>query len=216
MPIGDHLRDVMDLYGAPTCPHTNAVLICAGEKGVDINAHVVKDWGAGSEIRSMSPLGIGPILKDRACTNYGLVSCISYLDDKGFGPSLVHRNGVTRARMWREVTVAMGCNASDDASLSAALDTLEDTLGSDLGNMKGDYVCGQYTFADCAWAGVCQVATNNGKGNAVSSRARINKWFAAVQSHPSTSKESINPFSCMCTKADSDGGTIRNISINAG
>ena len=33
MPIGDHLRDVMDLYGSPKCPHTNAVLIAAGEKG---------------------------------------------------------------------------------------------------------------------------------------------------------------------------------------
>ena len=93
---------------------------------------------------------------------------------------------------------------------------LEETLGSSLGNMRGDYVCGQYTLADCAWAGVCQVANNSGKGNAVSSRARINKWFAAVQSHPSTSKESINPYSCMCTKADADGGTIRNISVNAG
>jgi hypothetical protein len=26
MAIGDHLRDVMDLYGSPKCPHTNAVL----------------------------------------------------------------------------------------------------------------------------------------------------------------------------------------------
>ena len=117
--------------------------------------------------------------------------------------------GVTLSKVTGKVT-------TDDASLAAALDILEDTLGSDLGNMRGDYVCGQYTFADCAWAGVCQVATNSGKGNAVSSRARVNKWFAAVQSHPSTSKESINPFSCMCTKADADGGTIRNISINAG
>ncbi|MEC7832281.1 MAG: glutathione S-transferase family protein [Pseudomonadota bacterium] len=216
MPIGDHLRDVQDFYGHPGCHNTNACLIAAGEKGVDINAHVVSDWGAGSEIRSMTPLGIGPVLKDRACTNYGIIACLSYIDDKGFGPSLVHRNGVTRARMWREVSVAAQTDCSDDASLAASLDQLEETLGSSLGNMRGDYVCGQYTLADCAWAGVCQVANNNGKGNAVSSRARVNKWFGAVQSHPSTSKESINPFSCMCTKADADGGTIRNIAINAG
>ena len=25
MAIGDHLRDVQDLYGSPKCPHTNAV-----------------------------------------------------------------------------------------------------------------------------------------------------------------------------------------------
>ena len=33
MPIGDHLRDVQDLYGSPACHHTNAVLLAAGEKG---------------------------------------------------------------------------------------------------------------------------------------------------------------------------------------
>ena len=44
MPIGDHLRDVMDLYGSPKCPHTQAVLLVAGEKGVDMNCHAESDW----------------------------------------------------------------------------------------------------------------------------------------------------------------------------
>ena len=214
MPIGDHLRDVMDVYGSPKCPHTNAVLITAGEKGVDINSHVEDDWGPSSSIRSMSPLGIGPVLKDRSAVNIGLVSCMSYLDDKGFGPSLVHRNGVTRARMFQEITIAQQTDCSDDAALAAALDQLEATLNSPLGNMKGDYCVGQYTLADCAWAGVCQVATNMGKGTAVSSRSAVNTWFAAVQSHPSTSKEAINPFSCLSTKADHDGNTMRDVRIN--
>ena len=106
MAIGDHLRDVQDLYGSPKCPHTNAVLIAAGEKGVDLNCHVEDDWGPSSSVRSMSPLGIGPVLKDRSATNIGLMCCMSYIDDKGFGPSLVHRNGVTRARMFQEITIA--------------------------------------------------------------------------------------------------------------
>jgi len=216
MAIGDHLRDVMDLYGSPACPHTNAVMIAAGEKGVDVNCHAETDWGPSGSVRGMSPLGIGPILKDRSATNYGLISCLSYLDDKGFGPSLVHRNGVTRARMFQEMGVAAQCNVSDDASLAAALDVLDTTLGTDLGNMKGDYVCGQYTLADACWAGICQVAMNMGKGSTISSRSRVNTWFAAVQSHPSTSKEAINPFSCMATKADHDAGTMREIRVNAG
>ena len=145
MAIGDHLRDVMDLYGSPACPHTNACLLVAGEKGVDLNCHAETDWGPSGSVRGMSPLGIGPILKDRSATNYGLISCLSYLDDKGFGPSLVHRNGVTRARMFQEMGVAAQADVSDDASLSAALDVLDTTLGTDLGNMKGDYVCGQFT-----------------------------------------------------------------------
>ena len=214
MAIGDHLRDVMDLYGSPKCPHTNAVLIAAGEKGVDINSHVEDDWSPSSSVRSMSPLGIGPVLKDRTAVNIGLVACMSYLDDKGFGPSLVHRNGVTRARMFQEITIAQQTDCSDDAALAAALDQLEATLNSPLGNMKGDYCVGQHTLADCAWAGVCQVATNMGKGSAVSSRSSVNTWFAAVQSHPSTSKEAINPFSCLATKADHDGNTMRDVRIN--
>ena len=87
MAIGDHLRDVMDLYGSPSCPHTNACLLVAGEKGIDLNCHAETDWGPSGSVRGMSPLGIGPILKDRSATNYGLISCLSYLDDKGFGPS---------------------------------------------------------------------------------------------------------------------------------
>ena len=162
----------------------------------------------------MSPLGIGPVLKDRSAINIGVVSCMSYLDDKGFGPSLVHRNGVTRARMFQEISIAQQTDCSDDAALAAALDQLEATLNSPLGNMKGDYCVGQYTLADCAWAGVCQVATNMGKGTAVSSRSAVNTWFAAVQSHPSTSKEAINPVSCLSTKADHDGNTMRDVRIN--
>ena len=48
-------------------------LIAAGEKGVDLNCHVEDDWGPSSSVRSMSPLGIGPVLKDRSATNIGLM-----------------------------------------------------------------------------------------------------------------------------------------------
>jgi glutathione S-transferase len=216
MAIGDHLREALDLYGSPACPHTNACMLAAGEKGIDVDCHAETDWSPSGSIRGMSPLGIGPVLKDRTQTNYGLISCLSYIDDKGFGPSLVARNGTVRARMWQEMGVAAQCNVGDDASLASALDVLDTTLGTDAGNMKGDYVCGQFTLADVCWAGVCQVAMNMGKGAAISSRSRVNTWFAAVQSHPSTSKESINPFSCMATKADHDAGNMREIRVNAG
>ena len=216
MAIGDHLREALDLYGSPACPHTNACMLAAGEKGIDVDCHAETDWSPSGSIRGMSPLGIGPVLKDRTQTNYGLISCLSYIDDKGFGPSLVARNGTVRARMWQEMGVAAQCTVGDDASLASALDVLDTTLGTDAGNMKGDYVCGQFTLADVCWAGVCQVAMNMGKGAAISSRSRVNTWFAAVQSHPSTSKESINPFSCMATKADHDAGSMREIRGNAG
>ena len=44
MAIGDHLRDVMDLYGSPACPHTNACLLVAGEKGVDLAKSLIGMW----------------------------------------------------------------------------------------------------------------------------------------------------------------------------
>ena len=216
MAIGDHLREALDLYGSPACPHTNACMLAAGEKGIDMDCHAETDWSPSGAVRGMSPLGIGPVLKDRTQTNYGLISCLSYIDDKGFGPSLIARNGTVRARMYQEMGVAAQCNVGDDASLASALDVLDTTLGTDAGNMKGDYVCGQFTLADACWAGVCQVAMNMGKGAAISSRSRVNTWFAAVQSHPSTSKESINPFSCMATKADHDSGSMREVRVNAG
>ena len=53
MPIGDHLRDVMDLYGSPKCPHTNAVLIAAGEKGVERALNLIRD----EIIRDMKLMG---------------------------------------------------------------------------------------------------------------------------------------------------------------
>jgi glutathione S-transferase len=216
MAIGDHLREALDLYGSPACPHTNACMLAAGEKGIDVDCHAETDWSPSGAVRGMSPLGIGPVLKDRTQTNYGLISCLSYIDDKGFGPSLIARNGTVRARMYQEMGVAAQCNVGDDASLASALDVLDTTLGTDAGNMKGDYVCGQFTLADACWAGVCQVAMNMGKGAAISSRSRVNTWFAAVQSHPSTSKEAINPFSCMATKADHDSGSMREVRVNAG
>ena len=216
MAIGDHLREALDLYGSPACPHTNACMLAAGEKGIDMDCHAETDWSPSGAVRGMSPLGIGPVLKDRTQTNYGLISCLSYIDDKGFGPSLIARNGTVRARMYQEMGVAAQCNVGDDSSLASALDVLDTTLGTDAGNMKGDYVCGQFTLADACWAGVCQVAMNMGKGAAISSRSRVNTWFAAVQSHPSTSKEAINPFSCMATKADHDAGSMREIRVNAG
>jgi hypothetical protein len=46
------------------------------------------------------------------------------------------------------------------------------------------------------------------------SRSAVNTWFAAVQTHPSTSKEAINPFSCLATKADHDANAMRDVRIN--
>ena len=226
MPIGDHLRDVMDLYGSPKCPHTNAVLIAAGEKGVDLNCHTEDDWGPSSSVRSMSPLGIGPVLKDRSATNIGVMSCMSYLDDKGFGPSLVPRNGVIRAVMYQYAHIATDHvqpqaaaslkGSADESILNTAFDLLENLLTNppDPKLGKGVFICGEFSLADIHWMSCVNVLEASGKGGLVSSRAKTSEWCAAVKDHDSTSKEAVKPYTFLPTKEEMDSNTLRNVGIN--
>ncbi|HAQ50457.1 MAG TPA: hypothetical protein DCR13_02785, partial [Gammaproteobacteria bacterium] len=99
MAIGDHLSDVKIVWGVAGCANTSKVLLTAAEKGVDIDARSV-DMNSEvemNEIKRNSPFGSVPVLKDVDFYIYGTEAIMSYLDDKGFGPSLVPRNGVIRA-----------------------------------------------------------------------------------------------------------------------
>ena len=90
--IGDKLASAMQLYGNVSCINTAKALQTAAEKGVDIETHDIK---SGEEAGDISPLYSAPVLKDLDNVVYGPNAIISYLDDKGFGPSLVPRNGAT-------------------------------------------------------------------------------------------------------------------------
>ena len=92
--IGDQLRNKMILRGHPSCADTGKCLQTAAEKGVDVDVVVVTDVDA-SDFREASPYGVGPVLHDVDFVVYGTTAVMSYLDDKGFGPSLVPRNGVS-------------------------------------------------------------------------------------------------------------------------
>ena len=71
MAIGDHLRDVQDLYGSPKCPHTNAVLIAAGEKG--------EIGRATSELQSHSDLVCRLLLEKKKIQNLNAEIGISHV-----------------------------------------------------------------------------------------------------------------------------------------
>lgn len=209
--IGDQLRTRMVLYGHPACINTSKCLQTAAEKGVDVEAHV-DEAGA----REISPLGIFPALRDVDYTLFGTLAIMSYLDDKGFGPSLVPRNGVMRSVMYQWITVAMdvqGHIASGDAEKAKpALAALEKHLSSPPG--RGGFICGDFSLADIHWSACCNMLYIKGNGDAASSLSAIQKWFGAVKEHPSTSKEKIIPFTTVATAEDVEKGVLRDISIN--
>lgn len=217
--IGDKLASAMNLFGHPSCINTAKCLQTAGEKGIDVETHVIQ---SGDEVTSMSPLGSAPVLKDLDNVVYGTGAILSYLDDKGFGPSLVPRNGVIRAQMyqWAHVAAdyvqaqaaAVGSGGGDRALLTQALDMLEQQLQAP--RRRDVFVVGEFSLADIHWSACVNMLMHGGASDLVDSRGGVKAWWEAVKAHPSTSKEKMTPFSVLPTKADVDSGTLRNVAIN--
>ena len=215
--IGDQLRTKMILSGHPSCPNTGKCLQTAGEKGIDVETVLINGMDD-SDFLAKSPYGIGPVLQDIDYVVYGTTAVMSYLDDKGFGPSLVPRNGVHRSVMYQWAGIAtekvqsmMGDNL-DKAGLATLFDGLENQLKNP--PKKGDFICGDFTLADIHWAACCNLLEHAGAGELVSSRPGVNAWYGKVKSHPSTSKEKLEPYTCLPTASDISSGTLRDISIN--
>ena len=217
--IGDKLKSRMVIYGHPSCINTAKCFQTAAEKGVDVEAKVIDPDGnrEDPEFRSVSPLGELPALRDVKCTVYGTLAVMSYLDDKGFGPSLVPRNGVHRALMYQWITVAMAIAQGkivngDVAGLATALDALDRQIANP--PVKGDFICGNFSLADIHWTACANMLYIKGHGDVISAKPAIIGWFEKVKVHPSTSKENIIPFTAVPTADDIQGGQLRNISIN--
>ena len=215
--IGDHLKTKMILHGHPGCPNTGKCLQTAGEKGVDLDVQIITDVDS-SDFRAISPFGIGPVLQDIDFIVYGTAAIMSYLDDKGFGPSLVIRNGVTRAIMYQWAIIATEGVAPNigDSINKDALVPLFDGLEKQVLNppKRGDFICGDFSLADIHWSACCNLIEIGGAGDLISSRSGVAKWYDKVKSHPSTSKEKIIPFTGLPTATDVSSGSLRGISIN--
>ncbi len=216
--IGDQLRTKMILSGHPACPNTGKCLQTAGEKGIDMETKIISGEDD-SEFLSKSPYGIAPVLQDTDFVVYGTGAVMSYLDDKGFGPSLVPRNGVIRAVMYQwagiateKVQLLLGENI-DKSALATLLDGFEQQVQNP--PKKGDFICGEFSLADIHWSACCNCIEILGAGDLISSRQGVNSWYNKVKAHPSTSKEKLNPFECLPTAEDVKSGTLRGIAINA-
>jgi glutathione S-transferase len=227
--IGDHLHTKIQLFGLPGDPDTLKCLMTAGEKGVDIESRVVGTEALSTdsqEFRSMSPFGSIPCLRDVDFTLCGTLTIMSYLNDKGFGPSLIPRNGLARALhyQWSEFATHHVAPHVDDllagrnedlavSALAVAFDALEAQLRNK--RHKGDFVVGEFTLADIHWAPYVHCCELTGHADLISARPAIGAWWQAVQNHKSTSKENFVASSVLPTLDEIKGRRIRSVSINA-
>jgi len=219
----------MQLYGVTESADTLKCLFTAAEKGVDIESKPVGGTNTGTdaaEYRAMSPFGTVPCLRDVDFTLCGTIAIMSYLDDKGFGPSLVPRNGVARAVHYQWIhtaneTVAPQVErllASDDAGqavavLGAAFDALENQLKTK--RYRGDFIVGDFTLADIHWAPYVHFCELTGHGDLISSRSAVNAWWQQVKGHKSTSKEDYVAYTVLPSLEEVKSNQLRSVSINA-
>lgn len=216
MAIGDRLKDSVTLWGAASCINTAKCLMTAGEKGMDIR---VKAFDPESpDVKSMTPLGVGPVIRHVDFVVVGQLAIMSYLDDKGFGPSLVIRNGVWRAIQYQWTQYAIEVvqpNIDDGQALENCFAQLENHFQNLLPAQKSKgFICGDFSLADIHWAACANMMDIQGKSNIISKHSNVSQWWSRVKEHPSTSKESLTPFTCMPTASDVSSNTLRDIKIN--
>jgi len=226
--LGDHLKTKMQLFGLPGDPDTLKCLMTAGEKGVDIESRVVGENALSAdsaEFRAMSPCGSVPCLKDVEVVLCGTLTIMSYLNDKGFGPSLIPRNGVARAvhYQWSEIAthhvaphVASLTRGEDVdravAALAVAFDALDRQLQND--RYKGAFIVGEFSLADLHWAPYAHLCELSGKGELISARGAVSEWWGKVMAHKSTNKENFLASSVLPSRDDIKANHIRSVAIN--
>jgi len=225
--LGDHLQDKMKLYGNPKCINSAKCLFTAAEKGIDIESHFIGPDGEGdaAAAAAISPYGSFPVIRDVDFVVYGTNAIMSFLDDKGFGNSLVPRNATVRTIMYQSIHVASELAQPDVAELLAGngdtaivshwFDALESSLQSKNTALRGDYICGAFTLADIHWAALAQGCFLAGAGDIVESRPVVKAWWGLIKAHPSTSKEKIKAYDVLPTAGDIQGNNLRDIQINA-
>ena len=225
--LGDHLQDKMKFYGNPSCLDTAKCLFMAAEKGVDIESHYIGADGEGdaADAATNSPHGSYPVIRDVDFSVYGINAIMSFLDDKGFGPSLVPRKSVNRTTMYQWIHIASDLAQQNVADLVAGsgvkamvthwMDVLGEHLASKNASLRGDYICGEFSMADIHWAALAQGCYLAGAGDIIENNPTVSKWWGLIKAHPSTSKEKIKAYDVLPTKGDIQGNNLRGIQINA-
>jgi glutathione S-transferase len=225
--LGDHLNNKMKFYGNPSCLNSAKCLFMAAEKGIDIESHFIGADGQGdaADAAAISPHGSYPVIRDVDFVVFGINAIMSFLDDKGFGPSLVPRKSINRTVMYQWIHVAsdlaqpnvddLVAGNGDKALVAHWFDALEGHLNAKNTSLRGDYISGEFSIADIHWAALAQGCFLAGASDIIESRPTVNNWWGLIKSHPSTSKENIKGYDVLPTSGDIQGSTLRNIQINA-
>ena len=225
MAIGDHLSDVKVLWGVAGCANSSKILLTAAEKGVDIEGRSV-DVNSEVEmngIKKISPFGSIPVLKDVDFYVYGTEAIMSYLDDKGFGNSLIPRNGVARALnyQWAHIaSTAFGPAVSkltegDDSAMEAVkqgLSALEAQLNAR--TKRGDYIVGEFSLADIHWAPSVHALCLHGHESLVDSMPAVKAWWGHMKVRKSMSKEDYVAYNVLPSLDEIRSNKLRSVSIN--
>lgn len=228
MSVGDHLSSRIKIYGVPSDPNVLKCLMTAGEKGVDIDSIVVNESNK-QEITSISPFGNSPCLRDVDFTLCGTPAIMSYLDDKGFGPSLVPRNGVVRALQYQCIHIAnetvapavtkllAGEDAEDAEEAIKTLGFAFDVMNSMLKSKKqrGDFLVGEFSLADLHWAPYAHACIICGHADIIQTRDAVSSWWDKVKAHKSTSKENYFASSILPSMDEINNNQLKSITINA-
>ena len=225
MAIGDHLSDVKVLWGVAGCANTSKILLTAAEKGVDIDGRSVdvSSEVEMNELKKNSPFGSIPVLKDVDFYIYGTEAIMSYLDDKGFGPSLVPRNGVVRAVHYQWSHIASShfgpavakLTEGDDSAMEVVklgMNMLETQLNSR--NKRGDYIVGEFSLADIHWAPSIHALCLHGQESMVDSMPGIKAWWGNMKVRKSMSKENYVAYTVLPSLDEIRSNKLRSVSIN--
>lgn len=229
MAIGDHLADIKTLWGVASCVNTMKCLYVAAEKGVDIDARAVDITSAKSldDIKIYTPFGCLPCLKDVDFIVYGVMAVMSYVDDKGFGTSLVPRNGVTRAEHYQWIHLSRNIlepcvdeifsqqTISDDIrdKMHAVLSAFEQQLNSI--KSKRPFIVGEYSMADIHWVVPIHKLIQSGHENCLNDFSAIQEWLSHMKVKKSSSKENYIPYEVLPTQQEMIANTqLHSIHIN--
>lgn len=222
--LGDRLRNKMKLYGHPGCINTAKCMLTAAEKGVDVETHSVDPASLPQEVSTISPFGSVPVLQDVDFVVYGTPAIMSYLDDKGFGPSLLPRNGVVRAMsyQWSHIAtdyvqpqvMALISGDGNREVIAQGFAALNEQLQLSAPNVRGDFICGNFCLADIHWAAVAHGCHLANASDLVESNSAVKTWWGHVQSHPSTSKEKIVAYDVLPSVSDVQSNTLKDVQIN--
>jgi len=228
MAIGDKLADVKILYGIAGCPNTSKCLFAAAEKGIDIDGRAIDPESASdiAQIDLGSPFAILPVLKDVDFYVYGTEAILSYLDDKGFGNSLIPRNGIARAQQYQWIHVAQKVFApevkkiSDGNSDAVALEKVKVILTKLDEQLKkktqrGDYIVGDFNLADIHWAPYIHSCCLYGHEALIDALPAVKTWWTHMKVRKSTSKENYVAYTVLPSLDEIRYKKIRSVSINA-